>query len=276
VLDTVDAAIQETDAVVEKQKQVKTGLLQDLLTRGLDADGRLRNPERESEAFRETDLGYLPRTWEVETLETVATSPDEVIIGPFGSNLKASDYREQGVPVVFVRDVVRSGGFEWNSEIYLEPEKAEELSSHSVLPGDVVATKMGDPPGDAVVYPDWMAQGIITADIIRIRPGEDVLPDWLAAYINGWPVRAQIRGIMGGVTRAKVTVRDFRKIKVALPPVDEQRRVVTRMNTGSRLIEEEKHYRAKLRQLKTGLMQDLLTGRVRVPEAEDRVDEVIA
>jgi type I restriction enzyme S subunit len=276
VLDTVDAAIQDTESVVEKQEQVKTGLHQDLLTRGLDADGRLRNPEREPEAFRETDLGDLPEDWEINTLETVASSPEEVIIGPFGSNLKASDYREQGVPVVFVRDVVRSQGFEWNSEIYLEPQKAEELSSHSVRPGDVVATKMGDPPGEAVVYPDWMPEGIITADIIRIRPGESVLPEWLAAFINGWPVRSQVRGIMGGVTRAKVTVRDFRKIRVAVPPMSEQQRIVSRMSEGAHVIDEEKSYCRKLNQLKMGLVQDLLTGQVRVPEAEARVDEVVA
>ena len=60
VVDTVDAAICETGAVIAKQEQVKTGLLQDLLTRGLDANGRLRDPARYLEQFQATALGQLP------------------------------------------------------------------------------------------------------------------------------------------------------------------------------------------------------------------------
>lgn len=60
VLDTVDAAIRETDAVIAKQEQVKMGLLQDLLTRGLDANRRHRDPACHFEQFQATALGQLP------------------------------------------------------------------------------------------------------------------------------------------------------------------------------------------------------------------------
>ena len=105
VLDTVDAAIQETDRVVEKQEQVKTGLLQDLLTRGLDADGRLRDPEREPEAFRETELGITPRAWEVKRVGEIATHVSS------GSTPKGGKkvYQQEGIPFIRSQNVWSDG-----------------------------------------------------------------------------------------------------------------------------------------------------------------------
>jgi type I restriction enzyme S subunit len=68
----------------------------------------------------------------------------------------------------------------------------------------------------------------------------------------------------------------FSSLLLPLPDFDEQRRIVAALDQQDETRESELEYRAKLQLLKTGLMQDLLTGRVRVPEAEDHVDEVIA
>src|SRR5690625_5192544 len=65
VLDTVDAAIRQTEAVIAKLKQVKAGLLHDLLTRGLDENGELRDPVRHPEQFKDSPLGRVPKEWEV-------------------------------------------------------------------------------------------------------------------------------------------------------------------------------------------------------------------
>jgi type I restriction enzyme S subunit len=74
----------------------------------------------------------------------------------------------------------------------------------------------------------------------------------------------------------QIGLRQVRNIPLPIPPVSEQERIVevVEAHTGVRTANQD--HREKLQNLKTGLMQDLLTGRVRVPEAEDRVDEVIA
>jgi type I restriction enzyme, S subunit len=98
VLDTVDEAIAKTEAVIAKLKQVRAGLLHDLLTRGIDKHGQLRNPSTHPEQFQDSSLGCIPGEWGIKTLnELVASAVD----GPFGSHLKTEHYvNEPGVRVV--------------------------------------------------------------------------------------------------------------------------------------------------------------------------------
>src|SRR5690606_28997388 len=66
ILDTLDTAIRETEALIGKLKAVKQGLLHDLLTRGIDANGELRPPQSEApQLYKESPLGWIPRGWEV-------------------------------------------------------------------------------------------------------------------------------------------------------------------------------------------------------------------
>jgi type I restriction enzyme, S subunit len=265
ILETVDDAIAHTSSLITKLKQIKAGLLHDLLTCGLDEDGHLRDPEAHPEEFKDSALGRIPRDWDVMPIQKAASQvPGSTVIGPFGSNLLADDYRSTGVPVVFVRDI-KVNGFQWNSYIYVEYRKARQLLAHSVLPGDLLATKMGLPPCIASVYPEWMAPGIITADIIRLRPDTPIATsEWLSMFINSDAVIRQVRGITGGVTRDKVTLQDFRKLLVALPNRKEQKLIMNILDTHDTRIRKEEAYLNKLKLQKQGLMHDLLTGKVRV------------
>lgn len=269
ILDTVDAAIQATEALIAKLKQVKAGLLHDLLTRGIDEHGHLRDPYTHPEQFKDSPLGRIPLDWNIVPISMAAIQQaGSTTIGPFGSDLLADDYRSEGVPIVFVRDI-HTDGFRWNSNVYVDSSKARALSAHQVVPGDLLATKMGEPPCVACVYPGWMPDGIVTADIIRLRPDLSIAgATWLSLYLNSEHVARQVRGITGGVTRAKVTLRDFRRLLVAVPPIDEQQHIESiAMSNDGRIVSEELH-RDKLESTKHGLMDDLLTGRVRAGVVE--------
>ncbi|MBI3304184.1 MAG: restriction endonuclease subunit S [Deltaproteobacteria bacterium] len=266
VLDTVDEATAKTEAVIAKLRQVRAGLLHDLLTRGLDEHGQPRDPIAHPEQFKDSPLGRIPREWEVMPIQQAALdTPGATVIGPFGSNLLADDYRSKGVPVVFVRDI-KADTFQWNSGVYIEPQKARELSAHSVEPGDQRATKMGLPPCIACPYPEWMPPGIVTADIIRLRPDlRKTTARWLSILVNSDAVARQVRAITGGVTRPKVTLPDFRTLTIALPSLQEQQGIVSILDFHDTRIRAEETHRNKLEAIKRGLMHDLLTGRVRVP-----------
>ncbi len=94
----------------------------------------------------------LPINWAVAFPDEVtAADPYALSIGPFGSNLKVSDYRSNGVPLVFVRNI-RSRSFGGPDTKFVSKDKAAELAAHRADPGDVLITKMGDPPGDAAIY----------------------------------------------------------------------------------------------------------------------------
>lgn len=277
VLDTVDAAIQETDAVVEKQEQVKTGLLQDLLTRGLDADGRLRDPEREPEAFRETEMGRFPEGWQIFRLGEVAES---AIDGPFGSKLKTSHYVDQpGVRVVRLQNI-GNGVFDDADKAYVSREHARSLKRHKVVSGDLLVASLGDdthPVGRACQYPDGHPPAINKADCFRVRVSPSLaVPRFVMHLLNCSYTREDIGGLVQGVTRDRINLTNLKRVRLPIPPIEEQERIVERIGRETAHIVAEKAYGGKLRHLKKGLMQDLLTGQVRVPEAEARVDEVIA
>ena len=262
----IDTAIERTEALIAKHQQIKAGLMHDLFTRGVLPNGQLRPPRSEApELYQETAVGWIPQDWRVVRMHELAENrKGSTTIGPFGSDLVATDYRTEGVPVVFVRDVKESG-FLWNSETYVSDHKAQLLRAHRVSAGEVLATKMGLPPCISCVYPDWMPDGVITADMIRLTPDtKRTHPSWLAAAINHDRVMRQVAAITAGVTRPKVTLADFRAIRIALPDLNEQLLVNSKLVTVESKLTVETVCVKKLQKQKLGLMQDLLTGKVAV------------
>lgn len=266
ILDRIDTAIEKTEALIAKYQQIKAGLMHDLFTRGVLPNGQLRPPrEQAPELYQETAIGWIPREWDVVLMISLAEDrAGSTTIGPFGSDLVATDYRPEGVPVVFVRDIKQSG-FQWNSETYVSERKALQLNAHSVKAGEVLVTKMGLPPCISCVYPSWMPNGVITADMIRLTPDrKKVDPEWLSTAINQDRVVRQVAAITAGVTRPKVTLADFRAIKIAKPEIDEQQRIGSRLSLIQSQIDIELARVAKLQSQKSGLMQDLLSGKMPV------------
>ncbi len=266
ILASIDKAIEKTESLITKYQQVKAGLMHDLFTRGVTADGKLRPPrEQAQELYRETPIGWIPKEWQiVRMIDLAEERKGSTTIGPFGSDLVATDYRLEGVPVVFVRDV-KVTGFEWNSDTYVSEKKALQLSAHSVKSGDVLVSKMGLPPCISCLYPEWMPNGVITADMIRLSPdAKKVDGYWLATTINYDRVKRQVAAITAGVTRSKVTLADFRGIKIAKPELLEQQQISVRLRIAQSRIDTELVKISKLLQQKSGLMHDLLTGKVRV------------
>jgi type I restriction enzyme, S subunit len=277
VLSTIDAAIEKTEALIEKYQHIKVGLVHDLFTRGVLLNGQLRPPrEQAPELYQETVVGWIPRGWEIVRMVKLAEDrKGSTTIGPFGSDLVATDYQQEGVPIVFVRDVKQSG-FEWNSNTYVSPRKARQLAAHKVAAGDVLASKMGLPPCISCLYPAWMPDGVITADMIRLSPDRKAVNSyWLTSAINEDRVKRQIAAITAGVTRPKVTLADFRNIRVAKPALVEQNLISDKLKLAQLMLDTELARFSKLQTQKLGLMHDLLIGKA--PVAVDAtISKVIA
>jgi type I restriction enzyme S subunit len=149
-------------------------------------------------------------------------------IGPFGSNLKVSDYAEEGVPLVFVREI-RAGVFGGAGTKYVTPEKAGELIAHQVRPGDLLMTKMGDPPGDTVIYPKDMPFAIMTSDVVCIRPDPLKIDKVFMSYLLESPFgRDLIQGITAGVAQQKISLERLKLVVLLVPPLPEQSEIVRR------------------------------------------------
>ena len=168
-------------------------------------------------------LPELPQGWVWASVEQIASDERySLAIGPFGSNLKVPDYRNSGVPLVFVRNI-RSGNYGGAYTKYVTSDKAEELSAHSIAAGDVLITKMGEPPGDADVYPSDQPPAIITADCIKVRCWAGLLrPDFLKTVINSYIGQRQIEPMTQGVAQKKVSLGRFTSLAVPIPSLHEQ------------------------------------------------------
>ena len=176
-------------------------------------------------------LFELPEGWVWASREQVsAGEPYSLAIGPFGSSLKVSDYKTEGVPLVFVRNI-RSGSFGGENTVYVTADKAVELSAHSVEPGDILVTKMGDPPGDVCRYPASRPPAVITADCIKLRVTKvGIDPVFIEYAMSSRVVQDQILGITKGVAQLKVNLANFSSIALPLPPHAEQARIVAEVD----------------------------------------------
>jgi len=200
---------------------------EDLRAKGKDPS---RHEYKEPAPPDTTDLPELPEGWVWTTTEQLA-APEKyaMAIGPFGSNLLAREYQDEGVPLIFVRNI-RSGIFIGPDTRYVTPKKAKELHAHRVDPGDILATKMGDPPGDACLYPEDHPPAITTSDGVKWRLSP-FLPHkmYFVHAINSSLVREQIIKITQGVAQQKISLKRFKTVVVPLAPLSEQCRIVARI-----------------------------------------------
>jgi type I restriction enzyme, S subunit len=95
ILDTLDEAIAHTSSLIAKLKQMKAGLLHDLLTPALDENGELRDAIGHPKQFKDSPLGQIPKDWKfTEFGALIAEGPQNGIYKP------ESDYADNGVPIV--------------------------------------------------------------------------------------------------------------------------------------------------------------------------------
>lgn len=173
----------------------------------------------------------LPVGWAWSTPDGLRASADHALaIGPFGSNLKVSDYTSEGVPLVFVRNI-RAERFDFERTPHVSVEKAHQLTPHLVREGDVLITKMGDPPGDSCLYPTGAPPAVITADCIKWTVDTSkVMPEYAVCALRSSSVRARILEMTKGVAQLKVSLARFRQLRMPLPPIEAQAEIVSNVD----------------------------------------------
>jgi type I restriction enzyme S subunit len=265
ILDAVERTIRDTDRLISKLKAMKAGLLHDLLTKGVDENGELRDPVAHPEKFKESPLGSVPKAWEVRHLAEITLS---AIDGPFGSNLKTEHYVDQpGIRVVRLQNIGQ-GHFEDTDKAYISEKHAETLKRYRVVPGDLIIASLGDenhPIARACVYPADEQPGIVKADCFRFRLDiSKAHHEYLMHVLNSPWTRTDVLGIAQGVTRDRVNLTNVKKIRIRVPPASEQSYIVDIVKSLDSRLKSEESDLDKFKHVKKGLTEDLLTGRVRV------------
>ena len=152
-------------------------------------------------------LPDIPNGWCWAKLEELSFNPkQEIVDGPFGSNLKSSEYRSEGIPIMRLQNIDRNRFIAKNIK-YISTEKANQLKRHNYSRGDIVLTKLGDPLGKACIVPDHVEWGIIVADVVRIRIAEEFISkDYITHSINSEFAAKQLENKTKGTTRPRVNL----------------------------------------------------------------------
>ena len=266
ILDTIDETIQATKRLIAKHAGIRARIATDLLAEGSD----VARPQH-WKSDRDRNDGSRLRQRHINRVATrLVDVAESMVDGPFGSNLKTEHYvRDAGVRVVRLANL-SEGRYLNEDEAFIEEDHARRLGRHNVRSGDVLVASLGDDnhrPGRACLYPSRFAPGIVKADCFRIRPLDSVDPRFLMEMLNSRCVTSQFRRLAQGVTRDRINLGQLRHVILQVPPLEEQRRIGEVLETFDEAIEANEEQLGKLRQLRSGLAADLLSGRVRTVAA---------
>ncbi len=172
----------------------------------------------------------LPHGWlELEFGDLFSRPGDDIVDGPFGSNLKASEYVSSGFPVARLQNIDRNRFVAKNLQ-FVSTKKTEELVRHTFIPKDILITKLGDPLGKACLAPKNIAKGVLVADVVRARlTHEWVDRRFLCYQINSTYIVDQFKDQTKGTTRPRVNLTKIRALKARLCPLKEQSRIVAKL-----------------------------------------------
>jgi len=257
ILDAADEAIAETETILAKLKQLRAGLLHDLLTRGLDENGQLRDPAAHPEKFKQSKLGRIPTGWEVVLLDDVAVrgsghTPDK----------ENPSYWNGGVKWVSLADSHRL------DRIFVS-ETDKEISDLGIANSSAVK----HPSGTVVVSRDaGVGKSAILAETMAVsqhfiawtcgnRLNNLFLYYWLQHN------KRRFESIAVGSTIKTIGLPFFKRLEIALPLRPEQDSASTTLYEMDQLIFSIERESKKQQMLRCGLSADLLSGRVRVPES---------
>lgn len=258
VLSTVDRTIEQTEALIAKQRRIKTGLMQDLLTRGIDEHGNLRSEQ--THVFKDSALGRIPAEWVVKRLgecsevcnnfrKPIAAlvrdkmKGDYPYYGPTGVLDHINEYRVNGKFVLIGEDGDHFLKFK-NQEMTLLLEGKSNVNNHAHI----------------------------------LRGKGDVQTEWLHLYFLHRDITLNLT--RQGAGRFKLNKAALLELLLSVPEKpEEQDRILKVMNTVRQDQSNSSECLNKLKSMKTALMQDLLRGRKLVTpllESEPKREKIYA
>ena len=265
VLSTVDRAIEQTEALIAKQQRIKTGLTQDLLTRGIDEHGNIRSEK--THKFKDSPLGRIPVEWNPM---------------PFGS---CGQWFSGGTPSKTIRRFW-GGGVPW-----VCPKDMKQFELHQsidTITGDAVAAGARLMPTGTVfivirgmILAHTFPVGVSTTEVACNQDVKAIVPKQglMGRYLAYWLLSHSHQFLKLATTATHGTKRfDMDELQAALvgvPLPNEQKHIVRIFDEQQSVIERLQGLTAKLQAEKRGLMKDLLTGDRRVTALLGSPEQVV-
>jgi type I restriction enzyme, S subunit len=216
-LDTLDTTIRQTEAIIEKLKQVKQGLLHDLLTRGIDANGELRPPQSQApHLYKDSPLGWMPKEWRCETVgRVIQGTPRNGLYKPAG---------DIGLGMLLVGQTAftHEGSVDFGQARRARISNAEReafgLNQDDVLVSRVFATREG--VGQPVLVPELGEPAVYESNMMRLRANLQMIqPRLLFLWLKHRAARGWIMSRAFASNQASINRETICSVPTATPPI---------------------------------------------------------
>lgn len=252
ILSTVDLEIKKTDEIIFRAEKLKKGLMQDLFTKGIG-----------HKKFKKTKIGDVPEDWDVVTIKD---APIELIDGDRGVNYpKLSDFTSGGYCLFLNNKNIKEDKFLFSDIQFISRKKDETLRKGKLKRFDVVLTTRGTVGNVAFYNKNISFENIrINSGMILLRACEELSPFYLYHLMKSPFMKKRYADLVSGSAQPQLPIRSLEQIYIPIPPEDEQEKIVEISESIDNKININKKFKENLNKLKKGLMQDLLSGKVRV------------
>jgi type I restriction enzyme S subunit len=254
ILSSVDKLIEKTDEVIEETKELKKGLMKELLTKGIGHS-----------EFKELKFGpeiiSLPLDWKILKLKEITDVRS--------SNVnKKSKNNERHIKLCNYTDVYYNEQINENIKFMEATAKDREIERFTLEKDDVIITKDSETPDDigvpAVVTKD-LSNILCGYHLALLKPNKKLIDgEFLSKMLQSKNITNQFYRLAQGLTRFGLRVTSIKNTKIPVPPLEEQKKIASILSSADAKIQKEEEYKSKLERLKKGLMQKLLTGEIRV------------
>ena len=253
ILTSADNVIEKTQSQIEKLQDLKKGMMNELLTKGIGHT-----------EFKDSELGRIPKSWSVKRLSEVTTQTK-------GLTYKSDDYGDEnnGLPFLTLKSISKSGGY---SPVGLKFYKGDFKPHHLIESGNILfantdLTRDGDVVGSPLYFDsfEFQTKPLYSMDLSKLVVNPSQSDGRFLYYLL---MTDRIKRFMinasAGSTVLHLDTKSVKSLLISLPPLREQKKIASILFSMDEIIEKKKHKIFQTQSLKKSLMQDLLTGKVRV------------
>ncbi len=260
ILSKVDQAIQQTEALITKYQRIKTGLMQDLLTKGIDENGHIRSEE--THKFKDSPLGRIPEEWECVTIGEISERLRSGVTPKGGSAV----YQKEGVMLIRSQNVYPDG-LKLDDVAFISEKVNSEMKGSQLEKFDILLNITGASIGRSFYISETHPKSNVNQHVCGIRLEKPSLSKsiYVSNFLNSYYGQSQIHQNNAGSNREGLNNSQLKSINVPwFSQEDEFKRFEGIVLKSNRTIRQLEKQLSKHKSLKTGLMQDLLSGKVRV------------
>lgn len=240
ILSSVDAAIEKTEQVIAKTEEVKKGLMQQLLTKGIGHT-----------EFKQTEIGEIPFEWGVKNFKDISKVNQGLQIAISARFKDPGINRKIYITIQYLNDKSNKENI-----YYVENPNANVVCTEE----DILMTRTGN-----TGYVVTGVKGVFHNNFFKVDYDRSKLNrNFLVLYLKSDKIQNKIMTYAGATTIPDLNHGDFYRIPVVIPPIEEQIKIATIIESVQNKINEEYNTLNGLKNIKQGLMQQLLTGQVRV------------